>query len=187
MAKEAPTEKKEVAAAAPAVSAAGNGGWLPVIVVLVLMPVLSFVMAEFVLFPRLEKRLGAAAPAEGADHGKPAHGKSAHGKGQAEKVEPTYAFEFKDIVSNLAGSMKSRYIKVSFTAYSADPKFAEIVEHNRAKLLDTTLSVLSQLSLADLEDSTVKNKVRTELVLAYEAVLHGRVIEEIYFSEFVIQ
>ncbi|MGH8020521.1 MAG: flagellar basal body-associated FliL family protein [Opitutaceae bacterium] len=47
--------------------------------------------------------------------------------------------------------------------------------------------MLGALSLADVEDPGVKNKVRGELVFAYESVLHGRVVEEIYFSEFVIQ
>lgn len=185
MAKEAPQEKPAAAAPEAAKAApSAMAGWLPVIAVVVLVPVLSFAMAEFVLFPRLEQRLGAAPAAGASGHGaKPAPAAAE----AAEKAEPTFAYEFKDIVSNLAGSMRSRYIKVSFTAYSANPEFAHIVESNKAKLLDTTLSVLAALSLADLEQAGVKNRVRSELVAAYEGVLHERIIEEIYFSEFVIQ
>jgi flagellar basal body-associated protein FliL len=199
MAQEAPKAKPAAAPAAaetaPAAAAGGGGGWLPVIVVLVAVPVLSFVMAEFVLFPRLEKRLaaGGLAPAAEENHAaKPAAGE--HGKSQgeghgAEGAEggPAQSYEFKDIVSNLAGAMKSRYIKVTFTAYGSDPKFAEIVEGNRTKLLDTTLSVLGSLNLAETEDAGIKNKVRTSLVQAYHTLLQARVIEEVYFSEFVIQ
>jgi flagellar FliL protein len=181
--KESPKEKEKPDAAAPA--KAGQGGWLPVIVILVLVPALSYAMAEFVLFPRLEQRIAAATAAAGAEHA--AAENPADPKGEKPKGDPTFSYEFKDIVSNLAGSMKSRYIKVSFTAYSSNPDLAKIIEANKAKLLDTTLSVLSALAISDLEDSTVKNKVRNELVFSYESVLKGRVIEEIYFSEFVIQ
>jgi flagellar protein FliL len=188
------TEKESTKEAAPAAAAAGSGhgGWLPVIVVLVLVPAISFALAEFVLFPRLEKRLAAAGAGGGdpAAHGAAggSHGKPASGSHDPEKkAEPTFAHEFKDIVSNLAGSMRSRYIKVSFTAYSANPELEKIVEENRAKLLDSTLTILSALSLADTEDPTIKPRVKGQLVQAYEAVLHERVIEEIYFSEFVIQ
>lgn len=186
--KEAPKEKeKDKGDAAPAAAAAGKGAWLPVIVVLVAMPVLSYAMAEFVLFPRLEKRIAAANGGAVAGEHEDAAGHAAPARAEPAKGDPTFTYEFKDIVSNLAGSMKSRYIKVTFTAYSANPEFDKLVEGNKAKILDATLGVLSGLSLADLEDATVKNKVRNELVATYESVLKGRVIEEIYFSEFVVQ
>jgi flagellar FliL protein len=195
MAQEAPKGKNAAptteAAGAPAAS--GGGGWLPVIVVLVAVPVLSFVMAEFVLFPRLEKRLEAAglhtaaAGEEGAaEEAEPGEGASgAHGgKGAKPQMQ---SYEFNNVVSNLAGAMKSRYIKVAFTAYGSDPTFVETIESNKAKLLDATLGVLGSLNLAEMEDAGIKNKVRISLVQAYQTVLGKRVVEEVYFSEFVIQ
>lgn len=192
MAQEAPKGKDAAPAGAPAGAAAGGGGWLPVIVVLVAVPVLSYAMAEFVLFPRLEKRLEAAglhaAAGEDAATEEGAHGEGkggAHG-GKGAKA-PMQSYEFTNVVSNLAGAMKSRYIKVAFTAYGSDPKFLETIEQNKAKLLDTTLGVLGSLNLAEMEDSGIKNKMRVSLVQAYQTVLGSRVIEEVYFSEFVIQ
>lgn len=177
---------KPGATAAPATGgapASGSAGWLPVIVVLVAVPVLSFVMAEYVLFPRLEKRLAAAGVSLGAGEAATGHREGA----AAEPAGPVQTYEFRDVVSNLAGAMKSRYIKVSFTAYGTDPKFTELIAENRARLLDTTLGVLGSLSLADMEDAAIKDKVRTSLVQAYQTVLGRRIIEEVYFSEFVIQ
>jgi len=185
--KEAPGEK----GAAPAAAAGGGGmsAWMPVIAVVVLVPVLSYAMAMFVIAPQLEKRFAAAsagaAPAAAPAHGAPTT--DAHGKPAGEKGRPTVAHEFKDIVSNLAGSMRSRYIKVTFTAYSSNAEFPKIAEENRAKLLDATIGVLARLSLADLEDPAAKSKVSNEIIYAMEAVLKERVVEEIYFSEFVIQ
>lgn len=185
--KEAPGEK----GAAPAGSTGGGGlsAWMPVIAVVVLVPALSYAMSMFVIAPQLEKRFAVASQAAASEGG--AHGESggAAGKGKegAEKKEATVPFEFKDIVSNLSGSMRSRYIKVTFTAYSSRADFPKIAEENRAKLLDATIGVLARLSLADLEDPAAKSKVSNEIIYAMEAVLHERVVEEIYFSEFVIQ
>lgn len=181
--KEAPGEK----GAAPAATAAATGGmsaWMPVIAVVVLVPALSYAMAMFVIAPQLEKRFAAAGGA-----GTEAHGSAAPAAGaqHAAKAEATVPYEFKDIVSNLSGSMRSRYIKVTFTAYSSNPEFPKLAEENRAKLLDATIGVLARLSLADLEDPAAKSKVSNEIIYAMEAVLHDRVVEEIYFSEFVIQ
>jgi len=185
--KEAPGDKGAGAAGA----AAGGGGmsaWMPVIAVVVLVPVLSYAMAMFVIAPQLEKRFAAAAATQGAEGAHGAAGsEGAHGKAGGEKKEATVPFEFKDIVSNLSGSMRSRYIKVTFTAYSSNAEFPKIAEENRAKLLDATIGVLARLSLADLEDPAAKSKVSNEIIYAMEAVLHERVVEEIYFSEFVVQ
>ncbi len=182
--KEAPGEK-----GAAAVAVAGTGGgmsaWMPVIAVVVLVPALSYAMAMFVIAPQLEKRFAAAGASGAATHGAAVAG-PATGRDAAKK-EATVPYEFKDIVSNLSGSMRSRYIKVTFTAYSSKPEFPKLAEENRAKLLDATIGVLARLSLADLEDPGAKSKVSNEIIYAMEAVLRDRVVEEIYFSEFVIQ
>jgi flagellar FliL protein len=189
MAPEAKKEKAEEKAEGKTKgSPSGLGGFLPVVAVVVLVPVLSFVMVEYVLFPRLETKLAAmgVATAEGVEIPTASH-EEAHGKKPAADAAPTHAYEFSNIVSNLAGSMKSRYVKVSFTAYSSNPEFEHIVETNKAKLLDSALGVLSGLSLADLESPGVKNKIRTELIFGFETAMGERLVEEIYFSEFVIQ
>ncbi len=184
--KEAPGDK----GAGSAGAAAGGGGmsaWMPVIAVVVLVPVLSYAMAMYVIAPQLEKRFAAAAPAASAGTGETAGAHGAPGKEGGPKAAATVPFEFKDIVSNLSGSMRSRYIKVTFTAYSSKVDFPKIAEENRAKLLDATIGVLARLSLADLEDPAAKSKVSNEIIYAMEAVLRERVVEEIYFSEFVVQ
>jgi flagellar FliL protein len=185
----APEAKKEKTEPEAEKAPSGSGGFMPIIAVVVLVPVISFVMAEFVLFPRLEKRLGAMG-IEVAEHGdggdEKSHGKGADGHGVTAEA-PTHSYEFTNIVSNLAGSMKSRYVKVSFTAYSSSAELEHIVGKNKAKLLDSALGVLSGLTIADLESPGVKNKIRNELIFAFETTLGGRVIEEVYFSEFVIQ
>lgn len=188
--KEAPGDKGAAAAAAAAQGGGGLAAWMPVIAVVVLVPALSYAMAMFVIAPQLEKRFAASAAHSGAES-EAGHGAAAkdgeHGQAGGEPKEATIPYEFKDIVSNLSGSMRSRYIKVTFTAYSSKAEFPKIAEENRAKLLDATIGVLARLSLADLEDPAAKSKVSNEIIYAMEAVLRDRVVEEIYFSEFVVQ
>lgn len=188
----APEAKKEKTEPEAEKAPSGSGGFLPIIAVVVLVPVISFVMAEFVLFPRLEKRLGAMGvevAGHGAEGAEKSHApaKDGHGAHGATPESPTHSYEFTNIVSNLAGSMKSRYVKVSFTAYSSNAELEHLVEKNKAKLLDSALGVLSGLTIADLESPGVKNKIRNELIFSFETTLGDRVIEEVYFSEFVIQ
>jgi flagellar FliL protein len=157
----------------------GTGGFLPILLVVILVPALSYAMTEFFVIPKIKASLAEAGHVEKADD----HGSLPETK----KHEATHPVEFADIVSNLSGSMKSRYIKVSFTAYSSDPEIESRMEHEKAKLLDATIGILSSLSLSELEEAGVKNRVRNELLLAFESVLHARLFDELYFSEFVVQ
>ena len=157
----------------------GIGGFIPILLVVILVPALSYAMTEFFVIPKIKASLAEAGHVEKADE----HG----GLPETKKHEATHPVEFADIVSNLSGSMKSRYIKVSFTAYSADPEIESRMEHEKAKLLDATLGILSSLTLSELEEAGVKNRVRNELLLAFESVLHARLFDELYFSEFVVQ
>ncbi|MCX6950476.1 MAG: flagellar basal body-associated FliL family protein [Opitutae bacterium] len=166
--------------------------WLPVLAALVLAPVLTWAVAEYVLLPRLQKKLTAikagdtaekheaAAPeakAEGAKEGKE------HGK---EGGNPAN-YEFQNVVVNLSGTMGTRYLKTTFLVTGADATIKATFESQKAKLTDITLNVLSSLSLADLEEPGSKNILREKLVQAYNQALGKRVAEQVYFSDFVVQ
>jgi flagellar basal body-associated protein FliL len=193
----------------------GGGGnpLIPAIAVLVLMPVISFALTKFLFIPQIQSAVtevvakasggegGAAAGAHGkaadahgaapADaHGAPAdaHGKpaDAHGATPATPAaEPTYKFE--NIIANLSGSSINRYVKVSFIVEGEDPAFSTVIEANRVKMIDATISVLSSLTSLDLQNPGVKNQVRGKLIAAFDTVLKKRMVSGLYFSEFVVQ
>ena len=192
------------AASAPAPEAAPKGGgigaMLPAIIAIVLAPAVSFAVAEFVLLPRLQAKLGKAA-AQPAAHGEasadahaeepaaeePAAEEGGHGGGHGEaKGDGNY--EFTNVVVNLAGTMGTRYLKTSFvvTGVKGKPTKAAF-EAQKAKLTDITLSVLSALTLVELEQPGAKNLLREKLVGAYNQALGKRVVEQVYFSDFVVQ
>lgn len=195
-------------AAAPAPApAAGAGGpaapskmaaLLPVILVVVLAPVVSWAVAQFVILPSFEKKLNAAMATAGegahgdaahaaapAEHGKAAEG--GHGGKKGEAAGPSNSYEFTNIVVNLAGTMGTRYLKTTFLVTGKDPNLREAFNRDKAKMVDVTLNVLSSLSLADLEEAGAKNIIREKLVAAYNQALGKKIAEQIYFSDFVVQ
>lgn len=181
------------APAAPAGKAGALKAWLPALAAILLAPAACFALAQFVLLPRLQARI-AAAPAAGesaAVEGEaPANaGSDDAGKGHGEKEGAAAGnYEFSNVVVNLAGTMGTRYLKTSFVVTGVKHVSTKgLFEADKAKLTDITLNVLSSLSLADLEEPGSKNVLREKLVAAYNQALGKRVVEQVYFSDFVIQ
>ncbi len=215
MAAEKPEKPEAAAAPAAAADAAPKGGgvmgFLPLILALVLAPVISWVVAEFVLLPRMKSQLAAAMPAGApgshavaagghgavpAAHGeapkkepKKAEGKKAegkHGEAAGGGNEGPGSYKFDNVVVNLAGSMGTRYLKTSFLL-TGKSNLRELFEERQPQLLDATLNTLGSLSLADLEEIGSRNLIRARLISAYNEVLGVRVVEQIFFSDFVVQ
>jgi flagellar FliL protein len=194
--KSAPAEKGEAAAAAaPAAAGSSKLGLFAAIGAVVLAPALSIAAANFVLLPKLEKKLGAAPAATAAADAPAADAPAAEAKeakdgkegkgGKDGKAAPTY--EFSNVVVNLAGTMGTRYLKTSFIVTGAEVGLPAAFEAKKAQLTDVTLSVLSALTLADLEEPGSKNVLREKLVGAYNEVLGRKVVDQVYFSDFVVQ
>lgn len=188
-------DKPAADAAAPAAPAGKVGAlkaWLPALVAIVLAPAASFGVAQFVLLPRLQAKL-AAAPAAGesaaTDGTAPAAESGDAKKGHGEKEGAVAGnYEFSNVVVNLAGTMGTRYLKTSFVVTGVKHVSTKgLFEADKAKLTDITLNVLSSLSLADLEEPGSKNVLREKLVAAYNQALGKRAVEQVYFSDFVIQ
>ena len=181
------------AAAAPAQSALS--AWLPVIAAILLAPVATWAAVEFVVLPRLQKKI-AAAPAEAAaehaaapaEEHAPAHGgKEAKGGKEGGKEGGSAGYEFQNVVVNLAGTMGTRYLKTTFVVTGVDHGIKATFEGAKPRLTDVTLNVLSSLTLADLEEPGSKNVIREKLVSAYNQALGKKVADQVYFSDFVVQ
>ncbi len=183
----ATTPAAAAAAAAPAAAPTSSPfkAWLPIIAAVILAPAVTFAAVEFVLLPRLTKKLTAAA-AEPVKEGAEGKGEKS-GKEGKEGKGAEEGYEFQNVVVNLAGTMGTRYLKTSFLVTGADPTIKETFEGNKPKLTDVTLNVLSSLTLADLEEPGAKNVIRERLVTAYNQSLGHKVAVQVYFSDFVIQ
>lgn len=177
----APEENGEAAAPAPAASG-GFKAWLPLIVMVLLMPVLAFVMTNFVILPKLQKGLGgsaattAAAPASGESKGK----KEAPGA-KKESVA------MNKLLVNVAGTMGARYLLVSLSVVGTGADFKTKMEEHDAQLRDMAQGALRTKTIADLEKPTAQNLIRNELISGFNNILGDGAVEEIYFPEFAIQ
>lgn len=182
-------EEEKDAGATPAAAKAGNP-WIPVIAVIVLMPLISYGMTFFILIPGIksaqsEKAVTKATARAEKTAAAPAHG-AATAKGKDEiPGKETYAFD--NIVVNLAGAKGTRYLKTSFTLVSSNPNLKEIIAKHRIELLDLTLNILAGKTLVDLEAPGAYNMLRHDLIENYNQVLNSTVVEQIYFTEHVIQ
>ena len=233
MADEAPAPSLE--AGAPQAPVKKSNPFIPLAVVLVAMPALSYVMVNFVFLPKVQKSLtkmvedakasaaaaenaapliqpsggdaakseapkpaakdagGAKEPAKDAPKdGKKADAAPATGADKDKKPSVVYSkdgwsYNFTNVVSNLTGSLGTKYVKCAFSVVSDDQNIGVIVEENKSKLRDAALSVLSARSLADMEASGAKNILRSELAANFNKALNSNVVKQIFFTEFVIQ
>ena len=176
-------------AATPAAKAqkADKTPMMALIAAIVLAPALSFGVAKFVLIPSLKAELAIEDGAE-EEHAEEedSHGGGGHGEEAEEAGDPkTYAFN--NMVVNLAGTMGTRYLKCSFVVTGRDGKLRSAFDSHHVQLTDVTLSVLSSLSLVELEEAGAKNLLRERLVNSYNQALGKALAEQVYFSDFVIQ
>lgn len=190
-------KKTDTAAPAPAAPAEKGGGglkaMLPAILAIVLAPVATFGVAQFVLLPKFEASLHSAladpaAPAGTHAAAAPAKASGGHGAKPAKGGEAagnTYRFE--NVVVNLAGTMGTRYLKATFMVTGPGADVVSRFDAARPQLGDVTIAVLSSLTLADLEESGSKNIIRERLLAAYNQALGGKIVDNLFFSEFVVQ
>lgn len=199
---DAPADKADATPSAPG----GFMAWLPLIVMIVLMPVLAFVMTRFVLVPRLVRAMSAseqadAEPAPVATEQQPAAKKTTDAKGEDTKERPAGAKSEKGqgqngqhvlaplgkVLVNISGSMGSRYLMANLTLVGNNADLPERVESNKDQLMDLASGVLYSKSISDLEQPGARNLIRNELRMVFNSALGEGVVQEIYITEFVIQ
>jgi flagellar protein FliL len=160
------------------VTTGGRGPWLPLLVVLVLMPALSFAMMEYLVFPRFEQRLE-----ELIEGGRPVR----RDRGNADGAAALFTHTFEDVIVNVSGTLGTRYLKASFTVHSEEADLNDVIRVNRSRLLDAALASLSSLRLQDLEQPGARNFIRSELIDALNQAAGRAIIQELYFLDFVVQ
>jgi len=193
----APAPAPQAAAPAPSAEARPSAikSLMPVILVVVLAPVVSWAVAQFVILPQFEKKLSQIVAAPAAEAGaaeEPAAAEAPEGGGESHEGKKGEAgaansYEFANVIVNLSGTMGTRYLKTTFKVVGKDNTLRATFESNKDKLLDVTLNVLSSLSLADLEEVGAKNIIREKLINSYNQALGKKTADQVYFTDFVVQ
>ena len=150
---------------------------LPIILVVVLVPALCWAVMDFLTVPKLKSSITEnAGQVDEAKLGKTSTG--APGDHNA---------EFGVTVVNLAASGSTRYLRTNFVVASNQPKIEDIIKENHSKLKDAAITVLAARTVADIENPGGRDAVRKDLISQFNRLLGGEVVDQIYFSEFVIQ
>jgi flagellar protein FliL len=176
-------EENGAADAAPAAASGGIKAWLPLIIMIVLMPVLAFAMTNFVIIPKLQKGLGGSTTttASVGSGESAAKGKKESAAAKKESVA------LNKLLVNVAGTMGARYLLVSLSVVGSGTDFKAKMEEHDAQLRDMAQGALRTKTIADLEKPTAQNLIRNELISGFNNILGDSTVEEIYFPEFAIQ
>jgi flagellar protein FliL len=164
--------------------------WGPMVAAIILMPAVTYAMTQFILIPKMRESLvkaaveGVSLPGNAKKAGEKHSGGSA---GNKEDAPTTYEYPFGDIVVNLSGTKGTKYLKTNFTLFSSNADLKGIIMRHRSELQNLVLNILSSKTLADLEVSGSKNMLLGELTENFNHVLKSNVVEQIYFTEFVVQ
>jgi flagellar basal body-associated protein FliL len=139
---------------------------------------------EFLIIPKLKSSMGGGGDAhsKSADHGK-AKGDS-HG---GVKAPGEFTVEFGPTVVNLSGSNNSRYLRTNFVIASTDKEIQKVIMENKGSLQDAAIGVLSTQSLDALDGANGREVVRKGIISKFNRLLGADVIDQIYFTEFIVQ
>jgi len=185
----APAAEEEVEAVPAQAPAKAPSAWPPLIAAIVIMPVISYAMTQFVLIPKMRASLIQTAVGgvslQGKDKATPSSTSSPDKK--KDEKPGTFEYNFENIVVNLAGTKGTRYLKTSFTVFSSNPELKAIILRRRPELLNLTLNILSAKTLVDLEVPGAKNILLNELQENFNNTLGSTLVDQIFFSDFVIQ
>lgn len=182
-AEEAPVEANGASAATAATASGGIKAWLPLIVMVLLMPALAYAMTTFVIVPKLQKGLGGGTAAASASPAASGESSAKSKKAAATKKE---SVPLNKLLVNVNGA-SSRFLLVSLSVVGSGADFKAQMESHDAQLRDIAQSTLATKTLADLEKPTARNLIRNELLSGFNNVLGDGSVEEIYFPEFAIQ
>jgi flagellar basal body-associated protein FliL len=187
------TDNKDAAKGAASAGNSGGGfkAWLPLGLVIVLMPALAYLMTSFVLLPKLQKSLGVASVSAresgGETGGQGAKSEGGHGGAVTEGAKgPRTKVPITKIIVNVSGSLGSRMLLASFTLVGSAADFKAKVEENTDQLRDVASGILSAKTISDLEKAEARNLIRAELLAQLNTILGG-IVQEIYITEFAIQ
>ena len=111
-------------------------------------------------------------------------------------IEPTgdeKYYELKELITNLGGPVKARYIDVEVKMEGLAPDFEKILEQNEHRVRDKALSILGNYTYEDAQLDGFQNRVRIDLKKGFASVLRkyrdgeSDLVRQLYFTQFVIQ
>jgi len=190
-------EKAPEAKPAPGLMAA----LIPALIVGLVLGGVGFALAYFVLPSRLQPASVTAAAANGtnavATPAAPAAAESAPAA-SSEKTKRSEAevaatggkavtkFTIEEVTVNIADTRGNRFVRAGIY-FDANPAVLEELEANRARMIDIFEQTLSTKTLEELTSADIRGNLRTELMGTINPTLKTGRVDNIYFTDLLVQ
>lgn len=115
------------------------------------------------------------------------NGNAASGPPAATVQGPYQIFGPQDFTVNLADEGQRRYLKATIALGYVDKGLAKELEQRKEQIRSLVIEVLRSRSAADLADSDGTQTLRIQLIEEINAALSKGKIEEIYFTDLLVQ
>jgi flagellar basal body-associated protein FliL len=164
---------------APGKSSGGN--LVPALIAIILAPLLTVVAMSFVINMNKPEAPVSNQITEG---------------GQPLNMEPSGEekfYEIKQLITNLGGPIKSRYINIELRLEGLAGDFEKVLALNEHRVRDKALSIMGGYTYEDAQLDGFQERVRIDLKKAFSLVLRkyrdgeSDLIRQIYFTQFVVQ
>jgi len=178
---------------------AAQGGLVPLLISCVVMAVIlggvGFALAYFVLPSRLQQSataLDASAPATTNTAANPVapvtdeHTARTAAEIAAEGGKEVTKFTIEEVTVNIADTRGNRFVRAG-VYFEAAPPVLEELEANRARMTDTLGQVLSTKTLDELTSPDARGNLRQELLGIINPTLKEGRIDNIYFTDLLVQ
>ncbi len=200
MADDAANEEKgpEAKPAAPGLMAS----LIPALAVGLVLGGVGFALAYFVLPSRLQPSAApaaAVAAAEGTNAvATPADPAASAATATPEKTSRSAAetaatggkevtkFTIEEVTVNIADTRGNRFVRAG-AFFDASPPVLEELEANRARMIDTLEQVLSTKTLEELTSPDIRGSLRTQLLGIINPTLKEGRVDNIYFTDLLVQ
>ena len=104
---------------------------------------------------------------------------------KGEKNEKIYDWD--TILVNLADAGGKHYLKISIKMELSDEKLHKEVEEQNVQMKDALITILSEKMFDDISTISGKQRLKQEIISKLNKFLKTGQIQEIYFTEFLIQ
>ena len=168
---------------------------IPALVVGLVLGGVGFALAYFVLPSRLQPATVTSVAANGTNAvATPAAPAAATG----EKTERSAAdvaatggkavtkFTIEEVTVNIADTRGNRFVRAG-VYFDADPAVLEELEANRARMTDALEQELSTKTLEELTSPDIRGNLRTELMGIINPTLKTGRVDNIYFTDLLVQ
>lgn len=179
-------------------TAAKPSGLKPVLIssaiLAVVMGGVGFGLAYFVVPGRLQAATATATTAPAAVPAStpaPATGDTEKTKRSPEEItaeggKAVTKFSLEDITVNIADTRGNRFVRAA-VYFEAEAPVLEELEANRARMIDTVGQVLSTKTLDQLTSPNIRGNLREELLGVINPTLKQGHIENLYFTDLLVQ